>query len=187
MKFTKIISTKGRLNANCLKAKRKVSASVQKPTPHRVFFSAARRNMAVRGLFSRWLSERQIMNEHPRARALPQPLLPTPSRAAFPRPPPIHPGVNRWALARMPPTPTPNLARPGTSIVLVIVRSLMFPPCCTLPSPSQPRPIEYCAISADLSAESESPYEDSEIQYFYFLRIFVQYIYIYINNPYFSK
>lgn len=72
-------------------------------------FFAARGGIWRFGLFSRWLSERQIMNEHPCARAPPQPLhfLPAPCRPrrTFPRPPPppappdSTPDVNRWALA----------------------------------------------------------------------------------------
>lgn len=107
----------------------------------RRFFAAARATeYGGFGLFSRWLSERQIMNEHPRARAPPQPLhfLPTPCRPrrTFPRPPPLLPPPSPPPLPPLLPPPGShprcqqvgargchrhNLARPGTtSIVLVI-------------------------------------------------------------------
>lgn len=82
-------------------------------------FFAARGGIWRFRLFSRWLSERQIMNEHPCARAPPQPLhfLSTPCRPAphVPTtttslsPSRIPPPMSTGGRSRMPPT------QPGTS------------------------------------------------------------------------
>lgn len=85
-------------------------------------FFAARGGIWRFGLFSRWLSERQIMNEHPCARAPPQPLhfLSTPCRPAPhvpttttpPSPPPgSHPRCQQVGARGC---HRHNLARPGT-------------------------------------------------------------------------
>ena len=99
-----------------------------------LLFRSARRNMAVRAFQPLAFRERQIMNEHPCARAPPQPLhfLPTlcRPRRTFPRPPPPAPSppdstpdVNRWALADATDT-TWHVLGPDTSIVLVILMIL---------------------------------------------------------------